>query len=744
MAKEKKKFSRRKFLIRGGLGTIGVLAIGTYIARNPLRRVILEAAESMVPPYNGTGTEATLWFELTKDNKILFHSPKVEMGQGIFTAFSQMIADEMDVMLDQVKVQAATSDSGVIDGMSTGGSLSIASLWQPLRELAAMMRETIKKEAASKMGVEVGSLETKDGVVSGAGKSMTYAEVAEGVSEWSEPEEAPKPKTSGFKHIGKPIPRVDLNDKVFGEPIYGIDAEMPNMLYASITRPDIVGATFKSANTNDAEKMPGVVKVVQIDDWVGIVAKSYSEALAAKNRLQIEWNVEKEWTEEELRDLLQVGKGNDQIIQKDGSALSNDDENAVTLTFTSPIGAHAQIEPNGAVASWEGDKLTIMISTQVVGITQNQVAEAFGIAKENVNIVPKQLGGGFGGRLDTNHAIQAAQLAKEVGQPVKYIFTRKEEFQKDKFRPPTHHIMKGKLNEDGTLKHLEHHYASGDVAINSPLFPSAIHSVLGTDLGAARGGSIMYDKVPNNRTVQWHTTLPFATSWWRSLGLMANTFAIESMVDEMAIKAGKNPADFRLNMLSDEVKASRIAKVIKVAVEKSGYKDQVINGRAMGLAASIDAGSPCAQVAEVSIENGQIKVHKVTAAFDCGLAVNPDQVRAQVEGCIVMGISGTMFEKMTLKNGSLSPTIYGPYEMALIKHAPKEIDVHLVQGADVPLPVGEPPLGPIGPAIANAVRRLADIRLTDIPLQQAFTSAMKAKRKEQLSTITEEVKSNFS
>ncbi len=725
MAEKKKKVSRRKFLVRGGLGTIGVLAVGTYLARNPIRRVILEAAESTIVPYSGSGTEASLWFELTKENKVLFHSPKVEMGQGIFTAFSQMIADEMDVSMDQVIVQAAATDTGIVDGMSTGGSLSVAALWQPLRELAAMMREMIKTEAARKMGVEVASLTTKEGKVSGGGKSMTYAEVAEGVTEWTEPSDQPMPKTSGFKHVGKPIPRVDLNDKVFGAPIYGLDAEMPDMLYAAITRPDIVGATFKNADMSKASKMPGVVKVVQIDDWVGVVAKSYSEALAAKRTLNVEWNVEKVWTEEELRDLLQVGKGDSQVQQKDGSALSEDDEDAIVLEFTSPIGAHAQLEPNGAVANWEGDKLTLILSTQVIGVTQNEVARALEMEKENINIVPTHLGGGFGRRLETNHAIQAAQLSREVGKPVKYIFTRKEEFQNDQFRPPTHHIMKGKLDDQGSLKHLEHHYASGDVAVNSLIFPSFLKTVVGADIGAARGSAIMYDVIPNNRTVQWHTTLPFATSWWRSLGLMANSFAIESMVDEMAIKAGKSPAEFRLNMLSNDETSRKIAKVIEVVVEKSGYNDKISNGRAMGLAASIDAGSPCAQVVEVSIKDGKIKVHKVTAAFDCGLAVNPDQVKAQVEGCIIMGMSASLMERMKLKNGSLQPTIYGPYEMAMVKHAPKEIDVHLVQGSDVPMPVGEPPLGPIAPAIANAVRRLADVRLTDIPLQSAYEKAVK-------------------
>jgi len=727
VTKEKTNFSRRKFIITGSIGAAGVLAVGTYLAKkSPVRRKMMEVAESLIVPYYGSGTEATLWFELTKDNKVLFHSPKVEMGQGTFTGFAQMIAEEMDLTVEQVLVQAAATDTGVVDGMSTGGSLSIASLWQPLRELSAMMHEMIKIEAARKMNVEVSKLKTKDGVVSAGGSKMTYAKVAQDVTEWTAPKNPPVPKTNGFKLIGKPVPRVDLQDKVFGAPIYGLDAEVPNMLFATVIRPDIVGATFKSVNSDEAEKMPGVVRILQKDDWVGVVAESYTEALAARREIKIELNVDKKWTEDGLRDFLQVGKGDDQLIQRNGSPLKEEDQDAVVLEFTSPLGAHAQIEPNGAVAYWEKDKLTIILSTQVIGITQKEVAKALDMDKEKINIVPTQLGGGFGRRLITNHSIKAAILAKEVGKPVKYIFTRKEEFQHDQFRPPTHHIMKAKLDKNGSLNHMEHHYASGDVVINSLILPPVANKILGNDWGAARGSTIMYDLIPNNRTVQWHRTLPFATSSWRSLGLMANTFAIESMVDEMSIKAGKDPVEFRLNMLGSDEKARRIARVIEVAVEKSGYVDDVAKGRAMGIAASIDAGSPCAQVAEVSIKDGKIKIHKVTAAFDCGLSVNPDQVKAQVEGCIIMGISGSMFEKMTLKDGSLSPTIYGPYEMARIKHAPDEINVHLVQGVDIPLPVGEPPLGPIAPAIANALRRLTGTRLTDMPLQTSLTKAIEA------------------
>ncbi|MBX2875612.1 MAG: molybdopterin-dependent oxidoreductase [Saprospiraceae bacterium] len=712
---KKKKVSRRKFLVRGGLGTLGVLAVGTYVFRNPLRRMGLEMVETLIPPYSGSGTEANLWFEITKENKVVLHSPKVEMGQGSFTSFAQMVADELDVDLDQVLVIGAATATGIVDGMSTGGSLSVASLWVPLREMAATVREMLKGEAAKQMGVDAASLNTNSGMVEGAGKSMTYAEIAESMTEWKLPKTPELRPIKDYKYIGQPIKRVDLDAKVFGDPIFGMDAEMPDMLHACVIRPEHVGATFKGADTSKAEGMPGVVKIVQKDDWVGVVAESHAQALAAKMTIKVDWDVPKQWTEEDIRDLLQVGKGDKMITQKKGGALDPSDEEVVSMEFTSPIGAHAQIEPNGAVALVEDGSATIILSTQVIGVTQKQVSEALGLPLEKVNVIPTYLGGGFGRRLNTIHAVQAAQMSQAVGKPVKYFFTRKEEFQHDTFRPPTHHIMRAKLGADGFLDGLEHHYASGDVAINSVIMPAALHTILGTDVGAMRGGNIQYGKVANRRVVQWHTSLPFATSWWRSLGLLANTFAIESFVDEMAIKAGKNPVEFRLASISDEGTGKRLKAVIQKAGES--YKDEASNGRAMGFAASVDAGAPCAHAVEVSIENKEIKVHKVICVFDCGIAVNPDQVKAQCEGSIVMGMSGAMHERMTLKDGQLYPTIYGPYNMTLLRHSPKEVEVILIQGDDKPYPVGEPPMGPIGAAIGNAVRRLTGERLTDLPLR---------------------------
>ena len=715
----KKKVSRRKFLVRGGLGTIGVLAVGTYLFRSPIRRGIAGAVNTAETPYMGSIDSPIIWFEVTSENDIVLHSPKVEMGQGTFTSLAQMAADELEVSMEQMKVVHANSISGNMDGFATGGSTSVSSLWVPLRELAATMREMIKNKAADKMGIPPEKLNIINGVVSGGGKTMAYADVVQDVAEWDVPDTPALKDLKDYKFVGKPIPRVDLKDKVFGAPIFGMDASLPNMLYGAVVRSSAIGAKYIDADISKAEGMPGVIQVIKEPNFVGVVANSLMEAENAKNAIEVEWEVERNWQTADIEAMITVGKGAPFVIQKEGKAedIFKIEEGLFTSEYKSPIGAHAQLEPNGALAYVEAGNATIMMSTQVVKITRDEIAKRLGLDEEKVNIVPTFLGGGFGRRLHTPNAVQAAVMSKAVGKPVKCFFTRKEEFQNDTFRPPTHHVLKAKLTENGMIEAMEHNVSSGDVAFGSPMLPGIAEPLLGADIGAWRGGMIQYGAIPNIRTISWRVTLPFATSWWRSLGLLANTFAIESFMDELAIAAKKNPAEFRLDQIQDDDRGFRLKEVIKVAVEKSGYKDEVINGRAMGFAASTDANTPCAQVVEVSIENKEIKVHKVTCVMDPGIAVNPDQVRAQCEGAIIMGMSAAMFEKMEVEDGQLTPTIYGPYQMALMKNAPKEIDVVLLQNDDKPGAVGEPPIGPIGAAVANAVFRLTSQRLRNMPLK---------------------------
>jgi len=719
MAKLKEKgVKRRKFLKVSGVG-LGLMLGGIWLVRNPIRRKVLEAGETMILPYVGDTSDPLLWMQVTPENKIILHSSKVEMGQGTFTGLAQLVAEELEVSIDRIDVIHADTASGNLDGMSTGGSMSIAALWVPLREMAATLREMLRDKAAEKLQVAAGDLSLEDAVFTTGDKSLTYGEIVAGNDEWTIPSNPPELKNqSEFKHIGQPVPRVDLLEKVTGAPIYGIDADYPEMLYASVVRSRLIDASMSNFDISEAEKMSGVIKVVHKNGFIGVVANSQVEADNARKKIKFDYKKNKNWNLADVNKAITVGNGKKTIIQKKGSPIEDIDEEGeiVELEFRSPIGAHAQLEPNGAVANYKDGKLEIKISTQVPKLTRDEVAKALGMSKDDVNILPTFLGGGFGRRLHTPNAIQAAIMSKAVGRPVKSFFDRKQEFQNDTFRPPTHHIMKAKINGKKILG-IENQFASGDTFFNSALDPGVSAAVLRADFGSTRGGAIIYDLLPH-RSTYYHVDLPFATSFWRSLGLLANAFAIESFMDELALKTGQDPIKLRLdNIDASDSYGARAKKVLEVCAEKAGYADQPVGNRAMGIALTIDGGSPCAQVAEVSIENNEIKVHKVTVAFDCGVAVNPDQVKAQVEGCVCMGISGALFEKMDLRDNKLYPVNYGSYRMALMKHSPREIDIVLIEGAAVPGPVGEPPLGPIAPAIGNAVRRLIGKRLTELPMK---------------------------
>jgi len=715
---KKKGVKRRKFLKYSGAGLVLMLG-GTWLASNPIRRTIFAASETTIGPYPGD-TSPRLWLEISPENDITLYSPKVEMGQGTFTGLAQLVAEELEVAVEKIKVMHAETGSGNLDGFATGGSMSIATLWNPLREMAAMMREMMRTKAAEKLGVAVGDLSLSEGVFSAGGKTMSYGQSVDGESEWELPDVPQLKPKSAFKYIGKGVPRLDLHDKVVGAPIFGIDASYPDMLFASVVRPRLVDAEMSNFDFSEAKGMPGVVEIVQENGFVGVVARTHVEALSARKKIKFDYSTNQTWNIADIKEKIKVGNGTKTIIQKNGSSPEDIDGEGeiMSMEFSSPIGAHAQMEPNGAVAWYRDGKVDIKVSTQVPKITRDEVAKAMGLAKDKVNIIPTYLGGGFGRRLHTPNAIQAAIMSRAVGKPVKSFLDRKQEFQNDTFRPPSHHVMKAKISPAGDLLGLEHSIASGDTLFNYTLMPKIANSAMRADIGSIRGGSIMYDGIPNHRAVYYHSDLPFATSFWRSLGLLANSFAIESFLDEVALKTNQSPVEMRLKYLKQEDPHKiRIRNVIKAAAEKAGYTDEVVDGRAMGFAATIDAGTPCAQVVELSIVDEEIKIHKVTAAMDCGIAVNPDQVRAQVEGCICMGISASLFEQMDLRDNKLYPVNYGAYEMALMRNTPKEIDVVLVEGADFAGPVGEPPLGPIGAAIGNALRRLTGERLTDLPMK---------------------------
>ena len=716
--------NRRNFLIKTGVGLGLLVGIGV-VGCGPLRRQIAHKADREPGGYQND-SPPELWFELKPDGTVIIHSPKVEMGQGIFTAIAQIAAEELEADWKQIKVVHASSTHGPVDAVSTGGSFSVSSLYTPLREVAAMMRELIKANAAILLGVPANTLTVKDGIVSGKSKSITFGEIASKTTNWKIEVAKPILKSpSDFKLIGKALPRLDLEEKVKGQAVYGIDSSFPNMLYGSVARPPVFGAKFKGVEVGNVASMPGVVKVVVEKDFVGVVATSRIEAEDAKRQLKIDWKMPNKLVQQsDVEAIVKVGVGNDVVIQKEGKTSAYIEESGVVVKeYFSPLGVHAQMEPNGAAAFYQDGAVVVKMSTQVVKITQKNIAEALNIDKEKVDIQTQYIGGGFGRRLQTPHAVEAALMSKAVGKPVHVFFERTEEFQNGFLRPPSHNVLKAKLNPDGSILAMEHHAASSDVAFNSALLadilpvPSSIAKmIVGADIGAWRGGMIHYLNIPNYNTTAWHKELPFQTSWWRGLGLLPNTFAIESFMDELAYQTKQDPIDFRLRHLANDPRSETIKGVLKAVAEKSNWGKPLPQGRARGLACSIDVNTPVAQVVEVEIVNNEIKVRKVFCAIDPGVIINPDGVKAQAEGAIMMGLSATMFEEVTIKDGKVTPNNYGYYPIATMKDSP-EVEIILLSNGDAPRGVGEPPIGPIGAAIANAVFALTGKRLNKMPLK---------------------------
>lgn len=712
MSETKNLSSRRDFLVKFTLGT-GVMVGMVMTACNPMRRSLLDSMENLVGDYNNKDS-ATTWFEVTAENKIILHSPKVEMGQGAFTGLAQIAAEELEVDIDKIDIVHAVTVGRPVDPRSTGGSDSISALWNPLRELAAKMREMLRNNAADILGVSAASLSIKNGVISGNGQSLTYGEIVQQATKWEEPKKVILKDPNKYKVIGKAIPRVDLVPKVMGDPIFGIDVEMPDMLYGMVVRPPLIDTEYVSSVASAAQSMPGVVKIVQEKDFVAVVAKSRPEAQMAARKIKVNWKTNKVWEHEEILEMTKVGSGKSYCIQKEGSEVKGED--VLEAEYSTAAGAHAQMEPNGSVAFVEANKATVYISTQVPGITQKEVAETLGFKEEQVEIRPTYLGGGFGRRLHTPNAIQAVLISKAVGKPVHVFFSRQDEFQSAEFRPPTHHTLKGSVDENGMIDSIEHNTSSADAVFGSPIMAGYLETLLGADVGAWGGGRMNYTKIPNIRVYSWRLQLPFSTTMWRAPGLLANTFVVESFIDELAHKAGKDPLEFRLTHLPDEGKGLKLKNVLEAAAKKAGWGKPLPKGHGLGIACAGELGSMCAQVVQASVEKNEIKVHKVTCAMDVGMAINPDGIRAQVEGAIIMGLSATLYEKMEVKGGKITPTIFGPYRMATLKDAPKEIEVVILENGDRPTGVGEPPIGPIGAAIGNAVFAATGKRLRDMPL----------------------------
>ncbi|MDR6220922.1 molybdopterin cofactor-binding domain-containing protein [Deinococcus soli (ex Cha et al. 2016)] len=714
-----KPVTRRRVLIGLGSGA-GLLVVGVPLALTAGRPALVEFIEE-----NGTGPQDAprdpdLWFEVTPAG-VTFFVPKVEMGQGIHTALAQIAAEELEVTPEQLTVRQADTARGYAGGtMFTFGSTSVKALYRPLREAAATLRELLREEAARQLGVPAARLTAAGGsfFVAGSRERIPYAQVVAGKQgEWVIPEVAPTLKARrDFKRIGRAMPRTDFRDKVLGTATYGYDARLPGMLFGAVARPPRFGARLVSASADAAGRQPGVVRVV-IDlkaGFAGVVARTRTQARAALPSLDLRWEGGTTASSADLDAQIQAGSGS--VLRRRGNvraALSGG--TVVQAEYRTPLAAHAHLEPLAALADVQADgRIEVWASTQYPQMVIDDLRGVFGKDRE-VLVHPTQLGGGFGRKAGQHAALEAARLSAAVGKPVHVGWTREEDLQHAFYRPPTHHVLRGSVGADGRLRGVEQFTAGGDIIWGQTGLPEFVRDALGFDPGGLAGQFLPYD-LPAYRVVNRREALPVPTGYWRGLGVLPNTFALESFMDELAHAARVDPLAFRLRHLGSSGDGGRLRTVLDRAARAAGWGTPVAAGRARGVACCLDLNTASALVAEVSVDGGQVRVHRVTVAVDPGLVVNPDGARLQIQGSVMMALSSALHEELTIQDGRVVESNFDRYRLLPLRDAP-EVEVLLIESGEDPQGLGEPVMGPAAAAVANAVFTLTGQRLRTLPLR---------------------------
>ena len=726
--KKRGRISRRGFLQIGAIALGGTVA-AVYFGRTPVRRTLHQVmSDSESAGTHGISNfEPDFVFEMLPDNRLQINVAKAEMGQGIVTGIAMMAAEELDVTYENVTVKMATSaNGGQIDAFGTGGSGTTRSLYIPLRELAATFREMLKMAAAAQWGVAVAQVSTADGFISSGNNSMSYVDVVNSTSAWEMPEETPELRpSSSFKVIGTEQPRVDLKPKVMGEAIFGLDQELPNMLHANILKCPYIEGTLQSMDVAAAKAFPGVVDVVELDDLIAVVAENRYAAEMGKRKLNAQWDLPKVWQQDEIEAKVTVGAEGNRApvnLKRNGNAIRQieaDGGTVVAADYRVPLAAHAHMEPNSAIVDVREDSALVITATQGAGVVRTEVAQVTGIDADNIEVQTAYLGGGFGRRFALNPAQDAARLSQHFNRPVQVVWDRETEFLCGVLRPISHHMLRAKLNDAGDLIAMEHQLASGDQGLGLLPLPVPLLPILGADIISAGHGAAFYYNIENGEANMVHVELPFLTSIWRGVGMVPNGFAIESFMDEVAHAADKDPFDLRLSHLPEGERGERWREALLRLREESGWDNAKPNGVGRGLAIIEDRVTVAAAVVEAEIVDDKIRIRKVTSLIDPGLVINPDGIRQQVEGCVMMGISSALYEDNYVEDGQFHATNYHKYPMAMLSDTP-EINVIMLESTGVPTGIGEPPIAPIAPAIANAIFDLTGQRLRNLPLQKAL------------------------
>ena len=721
--------SRRVFLkvtaaAAGGL-TLGIFSVDAAQAATAKAAKAGAAGPQFAP---------NAFLRIAPDSSVTVIVKHLEMGQGTYTGLPTLVAEELDAAWSQVKVEGAPADAKLYNNLQwgpmqgTGGSSSMANSFEQYRQAGAAARAMLVAAAAARWKVPAEAIAVKNGVVSHGGRKAGFGELAAAAAKQPVPASPRLKDPKDFVYIGKHVPRSDARAKSTGTAIYTQDVKLPGMLTAVVAHPPRFGAKVKNIGADGLKRLPGIRFVVEVPNGVAVVANGFWDAKRGRDALKIEWDEAtgfKYSSSDILAEFKRLAGTPGAIARNDGDAAGALAKAAHRLdaAYEFPYLAHAAMEPMNCVIRLDADRAEVWNGEQFQTVDQGAIAKALGLEPAQVTIHQLYAGGSFGRRANPNsdYVLEAAAIVKGLaaqgrrGIPVKLVWTREDDMQAGYFRPAYYHALQAGLDADGNVVAWQQRIVGQSILDGTPMAGMIKN---GIDPTSVEGAANLPYAIANLHVDLHSPQIGVPVQWWRSVGSTHTAFSTETFVDELAATAGKDPVAFRRTLLA---KQPRHLSVLDLAAQKAGWGQPLAPGqggakRARGIAVHESFGTAVAQVVEVTVNADKtFTVDRVVCAVNCGLAVNPDVVRAQMEGGIGYGLSAALFGEITIKNGSVEQSNFHDYRVLRINEMPV-VEVHIVPSAEAPTGVGEPGVPPIAPAIANALAAVTGKRLRKLPL----------------------------
>lgn len=716
MSSPKASFSRRDFL-RTSAAVGGGLLVSLYLPG------LSRTAEVLATPAAGPFVP-NAFIRIGADDIITVIINKSEMGQGPYTSLPMLAAEELEADWSKVRFEAAPVDAvynhPVFGIQMTGGSTSTASEWERMRKAGASARIMLINAAAKMWKVDAATLKAENSFVihTASGKRASFGSLADEAAKLQPPANVPLKDPKDFKLIGKSTKRLDTPAKTNGSAEFGIDVKIPGMLIAVVARSPVFGGKVVSYNDTQARAVPGVKKVVQVPSGVAVLGTNFWAAKLGRDKLEIKWD---EGANASLsttamrKEFAELASKPGTVAKKIGDPQGAMSHAAKTITaeFEVPYLAHATMEPLNCAVDLRSNSCEIWTGTQFQTGDRMAAATIAGLKPEQVKVHTTFLGGGFGRRANPANDFvgEAVHVAKAAKVPVKVVWTREDDMHGGYYRPMWYDRMVGGVDAKGNPVAWTHTIVGQSIILGTPFENFLIKD--GVDETSVEGAADLLYGIPNVQ-VDLHTPkLTIPVLWWRSVGHSHNGFAVEAFFDELAHLGKQDPVELRRKLLA---KNPRMRAVLDLVAEKAKWGSPVPRGRGRGIATHFSFESYVAQVAEVSVDkNGWVRVHKVVCAIDCGRVVNPDSVKAQLEGGVVFGLSAALKDAITFENGRVQQRNFHDYQMVRINETP-EIEVHVVPSTEPPTGVGEPGVPPVAPAVANAIFALTGKRVRRLPI----------------------------